>query len=55
MDEIKNEDIHNICHTISKKIILPSFRNLKETDLKRKKNAKGGFIDKPLTGGSRYI
>ena len=24
-------------------------------DLKRKKNAKGGFIDKPLTGNSRYI
>ena len=24
-------------------------------DLKRKKNAKGGFIDKSLTGNSRYI
>ena len=38
MNEIKNEDIRNICYTISKKIILPSFRNLKESDIKRKKN-----------------
>ena len=38
MSEIKNEDIKNICYTISKKIILPKFCNLKESDIKRKSN-----------------
>ena len=36
MDNIKLEDIHDICFNISKKIILPKYQNLKEDDIKYK-------------------
>ena len=36
MDNIKLEDIHDICFNISKKIILPKYQNLKEVDIKYK-------------------
>ena len=38
MDKIKNEEIQNIFYSISKKFILPKFRNLHESDLERKSN-----------------
>ena len=38
MDSIKNEDIQNIFYSISKKYILPKFKNLNESDLERKSN-----------------
>ena len=36
MVKIKQEDIHDICFNISKNIILPKYRNLKEDDIKYK-------------------
>ena len=36
MDNIKLEDIHDICFNISKKIILPKYQNLKDEDIKYK-------------------
>ena len=38
MIKIKNEDIQNIFYDLSKKFILPKFRNLKDSDIKRKSN-----------------
>ena len=38
MNEIKNEDIINICYSISKKFILPKYKNLTNNDLRRKSN-----------------
>tara|TARA_Y100000590_G_C15688489_1_gene1002532 strand:+ start:107 stop:925 length:819 start_codon:yes stop_codon:yes gene_type:complete len=38
MIEIKNEDIENILFSITKKIILPKFKNLKKSEIMRKKN-----------------
>ena len=35
---IKNEEIQNIFYSISKKFILPKFRNLQDSDLERKSN-----------------
>ena len=36
MDNLKLEDIHDICFKISKEIILPKYQNLKEDDIKYK-------------------
>ena len=36
MDNIKQEDINEICFKISKKIILPKYKNLKEEDINYK-------------------
>ena len=36
MDNLKLEDIHDICFNISKEIILPKYQNLKEDDIKYK-------------------
>ena len=36
MDNIKLEDIHDICFNISKKIILPKYQNLQDEDIKYK-------------------
>tara|TARA_A100001011_G_scaffold178185_1_gene186924 strand:- start:6 stop:806 length:801 start_codon:yes stop_codon:yes gene_type:complete len=36
MDNIKQEDIHDICFNVSKNIILPKYKNLKEDDIKYK-------------------
>ena len=36
MDNLKLEDIHDICFNISKEIILPKYQNLKEKDIKFK-------------------
>ena len=36
MDNISQEDIYEICYNISKKIILPKYRNLKKEDIKYK-------------------
>ena len=36
MDNIKQEDIYDICFNISKYIILPKYQNLKEDDIKYK-------------------
>ena len=36
MDNIKLEDIHDICFNISKKIILPKYQNLEDDDIKYK-------------------
>lgn len=38
MIKVKNEDIYEICHAVSKKLILPKYKNLKETDIMKKKN-----------------
>ena len=38
MNEINNEDIRTILYEISKKIILPKFRNLSDNDIKFKNN-----------------
>ena len=38
VNNFNNEEIHNIFYSISKKFILPKFRNLKESDIKRKSN-----------------
>ena len=38
MNDVKNEDIHSILYDISKKIIIPKYRNLKSTDIKYKDN-----------------
>ena len=38
MGNIKNEEIQNIFYSISKKFILPKFRNLQDSDLERKSN-----------------
>ena len=38
VDNIKNEEIQNIFYSISKKFILPKFRNLQDSDLERKSN-----------------
>ena len=38
MYEIKNEDIHDILFSLTKKYILPKFKNLKKDDIKRKGN-----------------
>ncbi len=36
MDKVRHEDIQDICFNISKKIILPKYKNLKEKDIKYK-------------------
>ncbi len=36
MDNIKQDDIHDICFNISKKIILPKYKNLTEDDIRYK-------------------
>ena len=36
MDNIKQENIHEICYNISKSIILPKYKNLKENDIQYK-------------------
>ncbi len=36
MDNIKLEDIYDICFNISKNIILPKYQNLKDEDIKYK-------------------
>ena len=36
MDNIKQENIHEICYNISKNIILPKYKNLKENDIQYK-------------------
>ena len=36
MDNIKLEDIHDICFNISKNIILPKYQNLEDDDIKYK-------------------
>ena len=38
MGNIKNEEIQNIFYSISKKFILPKFRNLQDSDLEWKSN-----------------
>jgi hypothetical protein len=47
MDNIKQEDIEDICFNVSKNIILPKFKNLSDDDI----NYKNGS---DLVDSSRY-